>query len=161
MAINTLGGKTYARMILGGSKELDRNRQIVNDLNVFPIPDGDTGDNMFMTANGGSEALETDNENLAEVSRQVSQGMFMGARGNSGVILSRIFKGIFLGLSDVENTDTAGFLKALRSGVDESYKAVAQRLREQSSQFSDAQWKLQHHNTNQPSKNCSRFSTPQ
>lgn len=116
----------YARMIIGGSKELDRNRQIVNDLNVFPIPDGDTGDNMFMTANGGSEALETDNENLAEVSRQVSQGMFMGARGNSGVILSRIFKGISLGLSDVENTDTAGFLKALRSGVDESYKAVAQ-----------------------------------
>ena len=116
----------YARMIIGGSKELDRNRQIVNDLNVFPIPDGDTGDNMFMTANGGSEALETDNENLTEVSRQVSQGMFMGARGNSGVILSRIFKGISLGLSDVENTDTAGFLKALRSGVDESYKAVAQ-----------------------------------
>ena len=126
MAIKTLGGKMYARMIIGGSKELDRNRQIVNDLNVFPIPDGDTGDNMFMTANGGSEALETDNENLAEVSRQVSQGMFMGARGNSGVILSRIFKGISLGLSDVENTDTAGFLKALRSGVDESYKAVAQ-----------------------------------
>ncbi|MBR6085516.1 MAG: DAK2 domain-containing protein [Spirochaetales bacterium] len=126
MAIKTLGGKMYARMIIGGSKELDRNRQIVNDLNVFPIPDGDTGDNMFMTANGGSEALETDNENLTEVSRQVSQGMFMGARGNSGVILSRIFKGISLGLSDVENTDTAGFLKALRSGVDESYKAVAQ-----------------------------------
>ena len=126
MAIKTLGGKLYARMIIGGSKELDRNRQIVNDLNVFPIPDGDTGDNMFMTANGGAEAIEMDNENLSEVSRQASQGMFMGARGNSGVILSRIFKGISLGLSDLESTDTAGFLKALRSGVDESYKAVAQ-----------------------------------
>ena len=126
MAIKTVGGKIYARMIIGGSKELDRNRQIVNDLNVFPIPDGDTGDNMFMTANGGAEAIEMDNENLAEVSRQASQGMFMGARGNSGVILSRIFKGISLGLSDLESTDTTAFIKALKSGVDESYKAVAQ-----------------------------------
>ena len=113
-------------MIIGGSRELDRNRQIVNDLNVFPIPDGDTGDNMFMTANGGAESLSTENDNLSDVAKQAAQGMFMGARGNSGVILSRIFKGISLGLSDLESTDTAGFLKALKSGVDESYKAVAQ-----------------------------------
>ena len=126
MATKTIGGTLYARMIIGGSRELDRNRQIVNDLNVFPIPDGDTGDNMFMTANGGAEALDPDNDNLSEVARSVSQGMFMGARGNSGVILSRIFKGISLGLADLESADIKDFIKALGSGVDESYKAVAQ-----------------------------------
>ena len=126
MNTNILDGRAYARMIIGGSRELDRNRQIVNDLNVFPIPDGDTGDNMFMTANGGAETLQTDNGNLSEVARQAAQGMFMGARGNSGVILSRIFKGISLGLSGHEEADVPTFLKALRSGVDESYKAVAQ-----------------------------------
>ena len=126
MNTDILDGRAYARMIIGGSRELDRNRQIVNDLNVFPIPDGDTGDNMFMTANGGAETLQTDNGNLSEVAKQAAQGMFMGARGNSGVILSRIFKGISLGLSGHEEADVPTFLKALRSGVDESYKAVAQ-----------------------------------
>ena len=126
MNTNILDGRAYARMIIGGSRELDRNRQIVNDLNVFPIPDGDTGDNMFMTANGGAETLQTDNGNLSEVAKQAAQGMFMGARGNSGVILSRIFKGISLGLSGHEEADVPTFLNALRSGVDESYKAVAQ-----------------------------------
>ena len=126
MNTDILDGRAYARMIIGGSRELDRNRQIVNDLNVFPIPDGDTGDNMFMTANGGVETLQTDNGNLSEVAKQAAQGMFMGARGNSGVILSRIFKGISLGLSGHEEADVPTFLKALRSGVDESYKAVAQ-----------------------------------
>ena len=126
MNTDLLGGRAYARMIIGGSRELDRNRQIVNDLNVFPIPDGDTGDNMFMTANGGVETLQTDNGNLSEVAKQAAQGMFMGARGNSGVILSRIFKGISLGLSGHEEADVPTFLKALISGVDESYKAVAQ-----------------------------------
>ena len=126
MNTDILGGRAYARMIIGGSRELDRNRQIVNDLNVFPIPDGDTGDNMFMTANGGAETLQTDNGNLSEVAKQAAQGMFMGARGNSGVILSRIFKGISLGLSGHEEADVPTFLNALRSGVDESYKAVAQ-----------------------------------
>ena len=67
MTTKTIGGTMYARMIIGGSRELDRNRQIVNDLNVFPIPDGDTGDNMFMTANGGAETLATENDNLSEV----------------------------------------------------------------------------------------------
>ena len=126
MAITTIDGKTYARMIIGGSRELDRNRQIVNDLNVFPIPDGDTGDNMFMTANGGAETLDNDNGNLSEVARQTAQGMFMGARGNSGVILSRIFKGISIGLSGHETADISTFLDALKSGVEESYKAVSQ-----------------------------------
>ena len=126
MATTTLGGKLYARMIIGGTRELDKNRQIVNDLNVFPIPDGDTGDNMFMTVNGGAENLDTDNENLSETANKTAQGMFMGARGNSGVILSRIFKGISLGLSDLESADPSALLRALRSGVDESYKAVSQ-----------------------------------
>ena len=126
MNTNVLDGRAYARMIIGGSRELDRNRQIVNDLNVFPIPDGDTGDNMFMTANGGAETLSTDNSNLSDVAKQAAQGMFMGARGNSGVILSRIFKGISLGLSAHESADVQVFLNALKSGVDESYKAVAQ-----------------------------------
>ena len=126
MATTTIGGKLYARMIIGGTRELDRNRQIVNDLNVFPIPDGDTGDNMFMTVNGGAQSIDTDDPDLGAVAKQAAQGMFMGARGNSGVILSRIFKGISLGLSDLDTAGPADFIRALQSGVDESYKAVAQ-----------------------------------
>jgi len=126
MDTHKIDGSLYARMVKEGTRELNRNRQTVNDLNVFPIPDGDTGDNMFMTMNGGAGAVDTGCTDLGKVAGQASQGMFMGARGNSGVILSRIFKGISLGLKDKADADIRTFIDALESGVTESYKAVSQ-----------------------------------
>ena len=126
MDTHTIDGSLYARMIKEGTRELNRNRQTVNDLNVFPIPDGDTGDNMYMTMNGGATSVDADCRDLGKVAGQASQGMFMGARGNSGVILSRIFKGISLGLNDKTDACIRTFIDALKSGVTESYKAVSQ-----------------------------------
>ena len=126
MDTHKIDGSLYARMVKEGTRELNRNRQTVNDLNVFPIPDGDTGDNMFMTMNGGAGAVDAGCSDLGKVAGQASQGMFMGARGNSGVILSRIFKGISLGLKDKADASIRTFIDALKSGVGESYKAVSQ-----------------------------------
>ena len=126
MNTHTIDGTLFARMVKEGTRELNRNRQTVNDLNVFPIPDGDTGDNMFMTISGGAQAADASCADISQVAKQVSQGTFMGARGNSGVILSRIFKGIGTGLSDGADADVRTFLGALQLGVKESYKAVSQ-----------------------------------
>ena len=126
MNTHTIDGTLFARMVKEGTRELNRNRQTVNDLNVFPIPDGDTGDNMFMTISGGAQAADASCADISQVAKQVSQGTFMGARGNSGVILSRIFKGIGTGLSNGADADVRTFLGALQLGVKESYKAVSQ-----------------------------------
>lgn len=114
----------YVRMVGAGTSYLNDNRKVVNDLNVFPIPDGDTGDNMYMTINAGWNAAEI-HSSIAETAQTVSRGMLLGARGNSGVILSRIFAGISKGLTGVDEADLDAFKKAMRSGVEESYKAVS------------------------------------
>ena len=113
----------YLNLIRGGAARLAQNRQTINDLNVFPIPDGDTGDNMYMTLEAGTHAQ---GRTLSEVADAVSQGMLMGARGNSGVILSRIFAGMAKGLRGAEKADPDRFLRALQCGVTEAYHAVSQ-----------------------------------
>lgn len=125
METTTLDGALYAHMIEGGAARLGNNRAVVNDLNVFPIPDGDTGDNMFMTIDAGCSAV-TDgaDDALAETAHRIAGGMLLGARGNSGVILSRIFSGISKGLAGVSTADVPTFGKALERGVEESYRAV-------------------------------------
>ncbi len=122
----TLDGRLFARMINEGALNLRKNKSIVNDLNVFPVPDGDTGDNMFMTLQSGCDAI-TNNEDVAlgTVSDTVARGMLLGARGNSGVILSRIFAGIAEGLSDNNEADVALLSSAFLCGVKRSYEAVA------------------------------------
>lgn len=110
-------------MVRQGSVRLNASRKAINDLNVFPIPDGDTGDNMMMTISAGCGAQA--DAPLCDVAAAVSQGMLLGARGNSGVILSRIFAGIAKGLSGLESADIAQFSEAMRSGVAESYRAVS------------------------------------
>ena len=102
---------------------LAEHRQTVNELNVFPIPDGDTGDNMYMTIQAGCSAS---GNTLSELSRSVSSGMLMGARGNSGVILSRMFAGIAKGLADADEADADTFAQAMQAGVEESYHAVSE-----------------------------------
>ena len=127
MKTTMMDGALFANMIRGGAATLSANRQLVNDLNVFPIPDGDTGDNMFMTIDSGVAALGdgTDDTSLGNAASVAARGMLLGARGNSGVILSRIFAGISQGLEGVETADVRVIGKAFESGVSEAYKAVS------------------------------------
>ncbi len=119
-----INGLMYAQMIYGGAKNLRTHAQAINNLNVFPIPDGDTGDNMMLTMLGGGSAIGEDNENISVVSRRVADGMLLSARGNSGVILSQFFDGIADGLLGLECADNTQFSKALQCGVQHAYNAV-------------------------------------
>ena len=121
---NELDSLTFAAMLRQGAVQLGRDKKVVNDLNVFPIPDGDTGDNMLMTLKAGCAALKDNMGTLSELSSAASSGMLLGARGNSGVILSRIFAGLAKGFQGVIEADTQAFAKAMQSAVDEAYKSV-------------------------------------
>ena len=125
METRTLTGELFAHMVEGGAAKLNTNRVIVNELNVFPIPDGDTGDNMYMTIDSGYSAVAGGAaDELGSTSRRIANGMLLGARGNSGVILSRIFAGISKGFENVETADVKTFAIAMEKGVAESYSAV-------------------------------------
>ena len=121
--MDRIDAKLYLNLIRGGAARLGLHRQEINDLNVFPIPDGDTGDNMYMTIQAGCSAAGS---TLPEVAKAVSAGMLMGARGNSGVILSRMFAGLAKGLADVREADADAFSRAMLAGVEESYHAVSE-----------------------------------
>lgn len=125
MNTKLLNGTLFAQMVRAGAANLNRNRVIVNELNVFPIPDGDTGDNMFMTINSGAQTAGTDETPLHETAARIAKGMLLGARGNSGVILSRIFAGISKGFSEVENADIRALASAFSDGITEAYSAVS------------------------------------
>ena len=113
----------YLRMLREGAARLAAHRQTINDLNVFPIPDGDTGDNMLMTLEGGTSVPAADS--LTDTAQAAARGMLLGARGNSGVILSRFFAGIAKGLAEVQEADLPTFAKALQTGVESAYGAVS------------------------------------
>lgn len=121
---NELDSLTFAAMLRQGAVQLGRDKKVINDLNVFPIPDGDTGDNMLMTLKAGCTALNDQLGTLSELASAASSGMLLGARGNSGVILSRIFAGLAKGLQGVIEADTKAFAKAMQSAVEEAYKSV-------------------------------------
>ena len=125
MATYELDGALFADMIRGGTQNLRANAQVVNDLNVFPSPDGDTGDNMSMTMEGGDAALHNiSTDSLSYIADKLAGGMLLGARGNSGVILSQFFAGIAKGLANVERADAKTLGDAFRSGVKQAYEAV-------------------------------------
>ena len=119
-----LDSLTFAAMLRQGAVSLGKDKTVINDLNVFPIPDGDTGDNMLMTLKAGCAALNKQLGTLSEIASTASSGMLLGARGNSGVILSRIFAGLAKGLQGLIVADTEAFAKAMQSAVDEAYKSV-------------------------------------
>ncbi len=120
-----LDGKTFKQMLVYGAASLRKNIEIVNNLNVFPVPDGDTGTNMKMTFDSGLSALTWDkDEGIGSVSEKFAQGMLLGARGNSGVILSQIFKGISNGLIGKETVNAMELGQAFSEGVKQSYIAV-------------------------------------
>ena len=120
-----LGGLLLAKMAFGGAARLRSNADEVNKLNVFPVPDGDTGDNMRMTVESGIAAIENlDSDDLSEVMKVLSHGMLLGARGNSGVILSQFFAGISKGLAGTKKADPAILGHALELGVKQAYTSV-------------------------------------
>ena len=120
-----LGGLLMAKMAMGGAAELRYNADEVNKLNVFPVPDGDTGDNMRMTIESGIAAIERlDTDDLSEIMRAFSHGMLLGARGNSGVILSQFFAGTAKGLEGIGKADPAALGHALELGVKQAYASV-------------------------------------
>ena len=120
-----IGGYLFAKMMRGGASELQAKAEEVNQLNVFPVPDGDTGDNMSMTIQSGVASLDNiDTDDLAEVLKVASRGMLLGARGNSGVILSQFFAGMAKGLENVEKADAKKLGHALELGVEKAYTSV-------------------------------------
>lgn len=128
MVLNSLDGRTFYSLIQQGSLNLKRNIEIVNDLNVFPIPDGDTGTNMSWTLDGGLTPFNGDISkvptSLSDFGKQVSRGMLFAARGNSGVILSQIFRGICKGFNDLEKANAFDVANAFISGIKQAYSSV-------------------------------------
>lgn len=125
MPITSIDGVMLKEMFLSGAALLERNRQNVDALNVFPVPDGDTGTNMSQTMSAAVRELNARSApTVGDVANTVARGALKGARGNSGVILSQIFRGISRVLDGAEEMDAQLFAKALRQGADTAYKAV-------------------------------------
>lgn len=122
--LNAINGAVFTKTLRGGAERLNAYRKQVNDLNVFPIPDGDTGDNMLMTFGSGYKAASSAEQSLSGVCLAAKRGMLLGARGNSGVILSRIFAGITDKLSYKNEATTQDLIDAMRAGVERAYGAV-------------------------------------
>ena len=120
-----LDGEMFANMVRGDAAQLRSNAAEVNNLNAFPGPDGDTGDNMRMTMEGGVAALDrVQTNNLADAAQKLSQGMLLGARGNSGVILSQFFAGLTRGFAKHRRANAQAVGAALQEGVKQAYASV-------------------------------------
>ena len=125
--VKKIDGEVFKKLMLGGASNLQANVQEVNELNVFPIPDGDTGENMYLTLKGGIDALQTrENASLQDGASALAQGMLLNARGNSGVILSQLFYGFAEGLVGLDAADLQQLVSALKQGVKCAYGAVAE-----------------------------------
>ena len=120
-----INGQAYKNMVLCAHASLTAHKQQLNDMNVFPVPDGDTGTNMAMTMTNAINELNKKNpQTLSDVANTVASGMLRGARGNSGVILSLLFRGLSKKLKGKETADAKLFAEAMQAGVDAAYKAV-------------------------------------
>lgn len=120
-----IDGHDLRNMVINAANTLQENKDFVNSLNVFPVPDGDTGTNMSMTFKSAvSEVENLESKSISEVAKRISKGALMGARGNSGVILSQIFRGIAKGLEDKDEVDAATLANSLKEGSNFAYKAV-------------------------------------
>lgn len=120
-----LNGLVLAEMIDLGSKNLAKNAEKINALNVFPVPDGDTGTNMTLSmSSGAKETAANVVENIGELGKAFSKGLLMGARGNSGVILSQLFRGMSQYIADKKEVDAKEFAEAIQNGVSIAYKAI-------------------------------------
>ena len=122
----SINGATLTKMVITAAKLLDANRAKIDALNVFPVPDGDTGTNMSLTMQSAIKELKSCNSNrMSLITDAISRGALRGARGNSGVILSQVFRGICSVLKEKEEIDTKLFTKALKNATQVAYKAVS------------------------------------
>ncbi|MCI8860295.1 MAG: DAK2 domain-containing protein [Lachnospiraceae bacterium] len=126
MAITTIDASMLAKMFLAGAKNLEAKKEWINELNVFPVPDGDTGTNMTMTIMAAAAEVQNlgDNLNMTSLAKAISSGSLRGARGNSGVILSQLFRGFTKGISKHEELDIVILSDAFQKAVETAYKAV-------------------------------------
>lgn len=125
MKIQYIDGNMLKKLFFGAANCLEKNKEVVNALNVFPVPDGDTGTNMSLTMQSAIKQIKTlESDNIEKIVTAASNGSLMGARGNSGVILSQLFRGFAKGLKDSEKIDTNTIAMALKLGSDTAYKAV-------------------------------------
>ncbi len=123
--MNVINGIKFKEMLESGAANLSNNFQKIDALNVFPVPDGDTGTNMSLTFTSGvNDALKIEGDKINEVAKKLSKGLLMGARGNSGVILSQIFRGFYQGLENIEEANAANLANAFENGTKIAYKAV-------------------------------------
>ena len=126
MSTKLLDGKTLKNMLIGGVENIRQNTDEINDLNVFPVPDGDTGTNMMLTLEGGVSAVAKEEfSSVGDVIEKFAKGALLGARGNSGVILSQIFAGIKEGLAKHDKVGALELCEAYRSGIAKSYASVS------------------------------------
>lgn len=125
MSINVLDGKRFAEMIIQGANHLAANAKYVDALNVFPVPDGDTGTNMNLSMTSGAKEVKNNvQEHIGKVGSALAKGLLMGARGNSGVILSQLFRGFAKAIENKPTVNSVEFAAALNAGVETAYKAV-------------------------------------
>ena len=125
MEFKNINGRDFYNMVVNASNKLAENSDFVNALNVFPVPDGDTGTNMSMTFKAAVKEIENiGSDSIGEVSKKLAKGALMGARGNSGVILSQILRGISKGLEGHDEVSAKEFAFALKEGSNSAYKAV-------------------------------------
>ncbi|MFK9092385.1 DAK2 domain-containing protein [Bacillus salipaludis] len=125
MSITALDGKRFAEMVIQGANHLAANAKLVDALNVFPVPDGDTGTNMNLSMTSGAKEVKNNvQEHIGKVGIALSKGLLMGARGNSGVILSQLFRGFSKAVETKAKISGKDFAGALEAGVETAYKAV-------------------------------------
>ncbi|MDW3924227.1 fatty acid kinase catalytic subunit FakA [Staphylococcus saprophyticus] len=123
--VSKIDGKLFAEMIIQGAQNLSNHADLVDSLNVYPVPDGDTGTNMNLTMTSGREAVENNlSQQIGELGKTFSKGLLMGARGNSGVILSQLFRGFSKSLETYETINAKQFAESFKAGVDTAYKAI-------------------------------------
>ncbi len=126
MASNTIDAKLLSKMFLAGAKNLESNKEWINELNVFPVPDGDTGTNMTMTIMSAAKEVVAlgDNFEMAALCKAISSGSLRGARGNSGVILSQLLRGFTKAIAEQSEITIPVLVNAMEKGVETAYKAV-------------------------------------
>ena len=133
MATKTIDANMLAKMFLAGAQNIEAKKEFINELNVFPVPDGDTGTNMTLTILSAAKEVtalaDVDMKNLAKA---ISSGSLRGARGNSGVILSQLLRGFTKSIRDEKEIDTAALAAACQRARDTAYKAVMKPRKEPS-----------------------------
>lgn len=125
MSLKSIDAKMFQKMFLSGAKALDKKKDYINELNVFPVPDGDTGTNMTMTVLAAAKEISSiDNPTIEQLGKSISSGSLRGARGNSGVIMSQLFRGFAKGIKGNDTLDVNILANSIQHAADTAYKAV-------------------------------------